>query len=88
MATYRIMSWRGIPAQVKASEPGGKPVSVALPPWFQHEIDRVAMREGIAESDAYLDAWTWSPDQERPGTADEVASAVAAELIARWGRTA
>jgi hypothetical protein len=84
MARYRILSWRGIPAQVKAFPETGRPVSALLPDWFQQEIDRVAMRDGLAGSDAYLEQWEWSADEERPGSADEVAAAVAAELDATW----
>jgi len=38
--------------------------------------------EGATESDAYLAGWAQDPDAERPGTAEEVAAAVAAELEA------
>jgi hypothetical protein len=86
MAKVKILSWKGIPGQVQARDEGARPVSRALPEWFQQEIDRVAMREGLADSDEYLDLWAWSPEEERPGTAEEVADAVADELLAKWGR--
>jgi hypothetical protein len=84
MARYRILSWRGIPAQLKVYPESGRPRSIQLPDWFGQEIDRVAMREGLIGSDEYLELWEWSGDEERPGTADEVAAEVAAELEARW----
>ena len=84
MATYRVMTWKGIPAQVKATDTDGSEASRQLPTFFQQEIDRVAMREGIIESDEYLDAWTWSEPQERDGDADSVADAVAAEVADEW----
>ena len=84
MAHYRILSWRGIPAQVKAWPDTGRPVSVLMPDWFGQEIDRVAMREGLAGSDAYLEQWEWSADFERAGSAEEIANAVVAELAATW----
>jgi hypothetical protein len=85
MARYRVLSWRGIPAQVKASgDDGGRAVSRQLSDWFVQEIDRVAMRDGLVGSDAYLAEWKWSEYRERPGSADEVADAVAAELEAEW----
>jgi len=87
LARYRILSWRGIPAQVKAWPDTGRPVSVLMPDWFGQEIDRVAMREGLAGSDAYLEQWDWSGDLERAGSAEEVASAVASELAATWRAT-
>ena len=40
------------------------------------------MREGLADTDEYLEQWGWSAEEQRPGTADEVADAVVAELVA------
>lgn len=85
MARYRVLSWRGIPAQVKVFEEGGRPVSAPLSDRWQQEIDRVAMREGLAGSDEYLALWEWSDDLEHPGEAREVLEAVVAELEASWG---
>lgn len=87
MARYRILSWRDIPAQVKAFPDKGRPVSIQLSDRFVQEIDRVAMREGLVGADAYLELWEWSEDLERPGSAEEVAAAVAAELEAAWRRS-
>ena len=84
MARYRVLSWRGIPAQVKASDEGGRPASRQLADWFVQEIDRVAMREGLIGSDEYLQHWEWSEYLERPGSADEVADAFVGELEADW----
>ena len=84
MARYRVLSWRGIPAQVKVSEEGSRPLSATLPEWFQHEIDRVAMSEGLAGSDDYLEQWEWSEDSERAGDAKAVLDSVLAELEAEW----
>jgi hypothetical protein len=81
---YRILSWRGIPAQVKAWSEDGRAHSVLLPDWFQQEIDRVAMRDGLVGSDAYLEHWNWSDDMEQEGTAEEVAARVVDELTATW----
>lgn len=78
------MTWKGIPTQVKATGADGAKASRQLPTFFQQEIDRVAMAEGIIESDEYLDAWTWSESQERDGDADAVADAVASEVAAEW----
>jgi Virulence factor len=84
---YRILAWRGIPAQVKVFREDGRGVSVPLSDWFIQEIDRVAMREGLTGSDEYLEQWKWSEDLERPGTPEEVAAAVVAELEAEWTDT-
>ena len=83
MASYQVLSWRGIPAQVKATD-GSDTANVRLPDFFQQEIDRVAMAEGLIDSDAYLDAWEWSEPAERSGTAHEVAEAVADEVASAW----
>ena len=84
MASYRVMSWRGIPSQVKATDDNGATVSQMLPPSFSKEIDRVAMEEGLTDSDAYLEAWAWSEPLERDGDAQAVAEAVAAEVADAW----
>jgi hypothetical protein len=81
---YRILSWRGIPAQLKVYGESGRPKSVELDEWFVKEIDRVAMREKIIGSDEYLQLWQWSKDLERPGSVDEVVSEVVAEIEAEW----
>jgi len=82
MARYRVMSWRDIPSQVKATDDAGATATRMLPNRWQQEIDKVAMREELTGTDEYLELWGWGPEQERPGTADEVADAVLAELVA------
>ena len=86
MANYRVMSWRGIPSQVKATDDTGVNVSLMLPPFFQQEIDRVAMAEGLVGTDEYLDAWVISEEATREGSAQEVADAVAEEAGEAWRR--
>ena len=85
MALYRVLSWRGIPAQIKVRDDrAGRPLSVPLSERWVQEIDRVAMAEGLTGTDAYLAEWQWAPEAERPGTAREVADALVAELEAQW----
>lgn len=86
MARYQVMSWRGIPSQVKAIEESGAIATRQLPGFFQQEIDRVAMAEGLIDSDSYLEGWDWSETFDREGTADEVADAVAEEVATAWRR--
>ncbi len=87
MATYRVMSWRGIPSQVKVTDDSGATVSKMMPPFFQQEIDRVAMAEGLAGTDEYLEAWDWSADAQREGeSAEAVAEAIVTELEEAWRR--
>jgi len=84
MARYRILSWREIPTQLKFFPEQGRPKSVALDGWFVQEVDRVAMRDGLIGTDAYLEQFKWSSELERPGSADDVAAEVVAELEAEW----
>jgi hypothetical protein len=79
MARVRIIRWRDLPSLVEA-EDGGETVRVPLSQRFQDLIDAVAMREGATESEAYLAGWVPGPETERPGGAEAVAQAVAAEL--------
>jgi len=83
MATYEIVAWREIPAVVEARD-GARSVTRPLSERFQALIDSVAMQLGLESSDAYLAEWTRSAAAERPGTAQEVAEAVAAELEDRF----
>jgi hypothetical protein len=84
MARYRILSWRDIPAQVKVFDEGRRPLSVTLSERWQQEIDRVAMRDGLAGTDDYLSQWEWSQDAERDGSAEDVLDALVTELEASW----
>ena len=88
MTTYRILAWREIPTQIEATDDAGATVKRPMPRWFMQEISRITMREGLAGTDDYLDEFEWSAPTEREGTADEVVTAVSAELCARFGRTA
>ena len=83
MATYQIVSWKGIPASVEARE-GADAVTVTLSEKFQMLIDSVAMQLGLHDSDAYIELWTREAPQERPGTARAVAEAVAGEIEDRF----
>jgi hypothetical protein len=38
------------------------------------------MKDGSTDMDAYLEAWHWSDEQERPGEAAEVADTLVQEL--------
>jgi hypothetical protein len=86
MARYRVLAWRDIPTQVRATDETGARADRSMPRWFMQEISRITMREGLAGTDDYLAAFEWSEDVEREGTADEVADAVVVELAAAWGR--
>ena len=82
MATYKILYWQQIPSQVSA-EDDQDDVTVPMPERFMARIDQIAMRTGMAATDEYLAQWRWSEEEERPGSAREVAETVAAELAAQ-----
>ncbi len=85
MTRVQVLYWQDIPSLVKATGDDGAEVKRQLPDFFQQEIDRVAMEQGLLGSDGYLEQWRWSDPEERPGTPAEAAEAVEAELRARIG---
>ena len=56
--TIRILCWQDIPSVIQAD--GEKR---QLPDWFQQEIDRAAMEQGLLGSDAYLEHWQWREEE-------------------------
>ena len=82
MATYQILYWHNIPIQVRAKDAGGR-AGAELPARFQEAIDQAAMAAGLIGSDEYTEAFRWGEQQERTGSAREVADALAAELDAQ-----
>jgi cvfA/B/C family virulence factor len=81
---YRVLYWQEIPSLVRVVRDDGSHVSHQLPDWFQQEIDRVAMEQGLAGSDDYLAQWRWADELEHPGSVEEVV----AELVAAFGQRA
>ncbi len=88
MARYKVLAWRAIPTQIHVTDDTGAVVKRPMPKWFMQEVSRVTMREGLAGTDDYLEAFAWTAPLERAGTATEVAEAISAELCAKFGRTA
>lgn len=84
MTRYRIIRWKDVPSLVEA-DGDGRTVRVPLTPRFQDLIDALAMREGVSESEAYLEGWGQDEDREREGSPEDVAAAVAAELEEGFG---
>lgn len=83
MATYQILYWHDIPAQVRVSEGRGRNAeraSVQLPQRFQEAIDSAAMLAGLIGSDDYTNAFRWGEPHSREGTPQAVAQLVADEL--------
>ena len=81
MATYRILYWQEVPSQIAASDDQDD-VTLEMPPKFMERIDQLAARRGLQSTDDYLAQWRWSDDQERDGSAREVAEAVRTQLEA------
>jgi hypothetical protein len=82
MATYKILYWQEIPTQIKA-EDDSDDVTVMLDGKFMEHIDILAARRGLQGSDDYLAQGKWSEEQEREGSAREVAESLKAELEAK-----
>jgi hypothetical protein len=53
-----------------------------MPARFMEQVDRMAMKRGLQGSDDFLAQWHWSDEEEREGSAREVAHTVLAELEA------
>jgi len=81
VATYKILYWQEIPSQIKA-EDDLDDVTLPLDARFMERIDQLAAQRGLQGADDYLAQWRWSDEQEREGTAGEVARAIQVELEA------
>jgi hypothetical protein len=81
MATYKVLYWQEIPSQVRAEDDSGD-VTLPLDPKFMERIDRLAAERGLQQADDYLAQWHWGDEEERRGSADEVAQVVKRELEA------
>ena len=82
MAIYQILYWQDIPSQVKVWDDFDE-VKISLAPRFMEQIDQVAQRKGLTNTDDYLAQWNWSEKQERAGDPDEVAEKIKGELEAK-----
>jgi hypothetical protein len=81
VATYKILYWQEIPSQIRVEDAQDE-LTIPLPPKFMERIDQLAAQRGLQGSDDYLAQWKWSEEEEREGSAQEVADAVMAELQA------
>jgi len=82
MAIYKILYWQEIPTQIKA-EDDSDDVTVMLDSRFMAQVDILAARRGLQSADDYLAQWKWSEEEERDGSAQQVADALKAELEAK-----
>ena len=82
MAVYKVLYWQEIPTQIKA-EDEVEDVTVMLDGRFMEQVDLLAAKRGLQGADDYLAQWKWSEEEERAGSAREVAEALKAELEAK-----
>jgi hypothetical protein len=82
VTTYKILYWQEIPTQIKAEDESDD-VTVMLDDKFMKQVDILAAKRGLQASDDYLAQWKWSEEEERDGSAHEVAEALKAELEAK-----
>ncbi|MFQ5935700.1 MAG: virulence factor [Acidiferrobacterales bacterium] len=83
MAEYSILYWQDIPSMVEATD-GTTTGKVQLGNRFQELIDLIAMKRGLAGTDAYLEGFHRTDPTRRDGTPQAVADAVKAELEAQY----
>jgi len=83
MADVTVVYWRDIPAQVIVGK-GRSGTKVQLDERFIKAIDRVAMKIGAADADAYMAEWRKAPPYPVEGDPVAVAAAEAARLEAEY----
>ncbi|MGI9452557.1 MAG: virulence factor [Geminicoccaceae bacterium] len=83
MARCRILYWHHIPSVVEARDKEDV-YKEELSQRFQELIDRIAMKNKLVGTDAYLEGWRKGRAEVRAGNAVEVAKAVAAEIEAQY----
>ena len=81
ITTYRILYWQEVPSQIKAEDDRDE-ITVPLDSRFLERIDQLAAQRGLQQTDDYLAQWRWSEEQQRDGSAEEVAQAIKAKLEA------
>ncbi|MEJ6395033.1 virulence factor [Gymnodinialimonas sp. 2305UL16-5] len=86
MAAITHVYWRDIPAQVIIGK-GRSGAKAPLPERFEQAIDRVAMKVGAKDDDAYLAEWRRVVVGEVEGDLKEAAAAEAAALDAAYDAT-
>jgi hypothetical protein len=75
-----VLFWQEIPSQIKVEDDAGNEISVELGQRFTEHIDAVAQKRGFTSGDTYTAQWKWGDEQERTGSAQDVAKALKAEL--------
>lgn len=83
MANVTIVYWRDIPAQIIVGK-GRRAEKIQLTERFEQAIDRVAMKIGTKDADAYLAEWRKATPYSVDGDDKNVAIAEAARLEAEY----
>jgi len=83
VARYQILYWEHIPLGVKATDVNGT-VRENLPARFQDAVERASEKAGQTSAAAYTSMFKWGKEQEREGSAQEVAAMIAQELDETW----
>ena len=83
MAKVTILYWQDIPSLVEAKDGSGNH-KIQLSDRFQELIDLVAMRKKLAGTDEYLMHWSKGRPEQREGSAEDAARALATEIEARY----
>lgn len=83
MAEVKVMYWKDIPYGVRATDESGQ-VTRQLPEGFGQAVDAAAMADGDTDQEAYRAGFAWGAAEERPGSAEEVANAVVAEIVVAY----
>ena len=81
MPDVTVVYWRDIPAQVIVGK-GRRGSKVQLTERFEKAIDRVAMKIGAKDADAYMAEWRKAAPYEVEGEPDAVPASEAARLEA------
>ncbi|MCA0043778.1 virulence factor [Celeribacter litoreus] len=79
-----VIYWRDIPAQVRVGR-GRRAARAVLPERFEQAIDRVAMKIGATDGDAYMAEWR-DVIETCEGAPQEAADARAAALDAEYDK--
>ncbi|NOZ49170.1 MAG: hypothetical protein GXP37_03860 [Chloroflexi bacterium] len=82
MATYQIMYWHDIPAQIRVRTDGER-ISKPLPQRFLNAIDAAAMAANLTGSDEYSTGFHWGDAtdiqiDDEEGSLEDIAEAVIA----------
>lgn len=80
---FQVLYWQEWPSQIKVWD-GFDEIKTELPQRFAVKIDALAQARGITAGDDFIAQWKWSEEQERAGSASEVAEVLKKELETKF----